>query len=135
MMDNPAVGDISDRRLTRGRRLCRRIVIACLAAVAASACSRGPDIAVMNRGTAAITDVRFEYSGGSASVGTLAAGETKEWRVSSSGQSPLTLRFRDPSGRPREQLIDVYFEAGYRGKLTVWIDSDFRVTWQGTLRP
>ncbi len=92
-----------------------------------TACGQGLRVSVANRTTGQLSGVELVYSGGSVSVGGLASGETRTVAVAPRGESDLTIRFIEATGREHEQKIDVYLETGYRGHLTVTIQSDFRV--------
>jgi hypothetical protein len=115
-----------------------RFHVLCVSASAicfAAACGRGPEFAVTNRSIGNVDDVRLEHSGGTEVIGSLTPGETKSIRINPRGESHLKIDFRDAQGSVREQVIDVYFERGYRGKLSLYIEQDLRVTWTGRLEP
>ncbi len=112
------------------RRLVYRAVPAAILAWGLFHARPGVNVSVQNETGAEIADVAIRFTGGSALKPRLPAGAIFATRVRSRGESDLTVEFKDAAGRPHSQLIDVYFERGYRGTIAIHIRPDGTVRWK-----
>src|SRR5207244_1731907 len=87
--------------------------------IAASACSRRQTVVVINDAENALTEVKVTYRGGETLFSTLEAHSRREGKMRTYGESHAVLNFRDWSGIEHRAPIDVYFESGYSGALTI----------------
>lgn len=90
----------------------------------------GVNISVTNETGAEIVDVEIRFAGGRESRPRLQSGASFATRVRSRGESDLKIEFRDAAGQPHSQPIDVYFERGYRGTITIRIRPDGTALWK-----
>ena len=112
-----------------------RSTVALTAVVVAVACSAGPSATVVNGSGATLTNVRVQCTGGEATLGTLEPGETRSAIMLARGESSAVLVFTDTAGVVHTQELDVYFENGYKGSLTIRIAPDLQVSVENKIRP
>jgi hypothetical protein len=93
--------------------------------MAISGCTRSPNLNVVNRSTAELTNVVATGSGFTQSLGSIAAGEQRSISVSPRGESDLRLDF-DANGKHFTSKPQGYFEGS--SKVTATVSPDFTVT-------
>jgi len=106
-----------------------------LLSIAAVGCARSVVVVVVNAADTSVSDVTVRHSGGETKLGTLQAQETRTLRILPAGESDATLSFFDGNRVFHETKLDVYFESGFRGSLTITIGRKFDVAWVNTLGP
>jgi YD repeat-containing protein len=99
------------------------------------ACSRGPELVVINNSPEIVSNVVVKFTGGEAGIGRVRPGESRRVRIKSRGESNAVMTFADSKGIVHEKLLDVYFEPSYRGSLRVTIGASLDVTWKSDLSP
>jgi hypothetical protein len=92
--------------------------------------SRGVDLLVINDGHSPIKDLKLEFTGGTKSISELAPGGEYHVRINPKSESHLEVKFMDSGGLNHKEIVDVYMERNYHGKLTVRIDRYGKVSWQ-----
>jgi hypothetical protein len=80
---------------------------------------RGVKAVVRNVGTNAMQDVRVIVTGRSYSVDDIQPGESRMVRVQPTGESSITLRYRDSNSGANSVHVDCYIEPGYSGSISV----------------
>jgi hypothetical protein len=91
-----------------------------------SGCTRSPNLNVINRSTAELTNVVATGSGFTQSIGSIPAGEQRSVSVSPRNESSLQVDF-DVKGKHFTSGRQGYFESGSNAKLTATVSSDFTV--------
>src|SRR5207237_1276584 len=99
------------------------------------ACSRGPELVVVNNSREIVSNVVVKFTGGETGIGRMQPGESRQLRIKSRGESHAVITFADAKGIVHEKLLDVYFEPSYRGSLRITIGANLDVTWASDLSP
>jgi hypothetical protein len=94
----------------------------------------GVKVCVKNDTDTTLNNVQVIFAGGVVTTTAITPGEQKIFDVLPTGESHLVLRFSDPLGQKHETPVDVYFESGYRGTITVTIDGRGTVSWKDDLK-
>ena len=81
----------------------------------------GIHAAIQNTGSQPLRSVVLHVTGVCHSLDDIPPGATVHTTVHPTGESHLEIEFTDPDGRPQRLDAGGYFEAGYRGKITVSI--------------
>jgi hypothetical protein len=89
-------------------------------------CTRSPNLSIINRSTAELTNVVATGSGFTKSTGSIPAGQQQSISVSPRGESDLKLEF-DANGKHFKSVPQGYFESGSNTNLTATVSSDFSV--------
>lgn len=103
--------------------------------IAVIGCDRGVLVVVVNDADTSLSEVTVRHSGGETKLGTLQPHETRTLRILPAGESDATVSFFDSNRVFHETKLDVYFERGYRGSLTIKIGKKFDVTSVNSLGP
>ena len=90
----------------------------------------GIEVEIRNNGNAPITSVEVVFTGGAVTTAEIAPTEHKTFVVKPKGESHLVLRFTDANGQRHDDLVDVYFEPGYSGKINITVDNAGKVKWE-----
>ncbi len=90
-------------------------------------CSQAPQLTVINRSTAELTNVVASGTGFTQPVGSIPAGGQRSILVNPRGESGLQLAF-DANGKHFSSAPQGYFENSSNYKITATISPDFTVT-------
>ena len=85
--------------------------------------NRGLYVYLINNGKAPLKDVIINFTGGKKLINSIGATETCKVKINPISESSLSLIWKDSSGKEHSKKIDVYLEKGYRGTITITIDS------------
>lgn len=96
--------------------------------------TRGVEVVITNDGSRSINNLAIRFTGGTESVAELAPRTTHKVRINPNGESHLEIEFLDSQGVSHREILDVYLEQNYQGRITVWIDSSGKVTWKSEVK-
>lgn len=106
----------------------------CLGCGSPSQLIPGVTVRITNKTGKEIKNLKVEFTGGVATIATIKPGDVHTTVVNSTGESSLTLRFTDASGKEQSQLIGVYLEANYKGKIVIELGPDGKVAFEDKSR-
>jgi hypothetical protein len=113
--------------------LSRRVLIAFVAVLAWTGCSRETDLSVVNRSSRVITNVVVSGFGFSERIASLSAGSERRLSVHPRGDSGVRVAF-DADGQHVDVGEQGYFEAGGAYRVAVTVEPDLKVTVSSQLR-
>lgn len=90
-------------------------------------CSRKIEVSVTNGSQHSLKSVDVVAQGQTLSLGAIAPGEEKTTEFKPQQDSAVKLNFINPESEERTSEDIVYIEAGFRGRVEVKIDKDFKV--------
>lgn len=96
--------------------------------------TRGVDVVLINDGGRPIKDLRILFRGGEEHISRLASGGMHTVKVNPDGESDLGIEFLDSKGTNHKEVLDVYIERNYRGRIIVRIDSEGNLSWKNEVR-
>jgi len=94
----------------------------------------GVKVTVINESDGTFSTITAHFSGGIKVLGSLRPGEKKSLLINPRGESSLTLEYQDPVLKTHRELIDVYFENGYGGKLIIWLEKSGGIRWKNDIQ-
>jgi hypothetical protein len=80
------------------------------------------DVTIFNESGTALSDVSINYGGGKRTAERIIAGSSATASIRSSGESGITLSYRDSDGGVKSTKSLAYIEAGYRGSLEIHVE-------------
>ena len=110
-----------------------RCLLVCLVAATLVACGGHPVITVTNRSNMTLENLVVSGSGFTHNIASLAAGAQSSFSPRSRGDSGIRLAF-DALGKRHSTPEKGYFEAAGGYRVSVFIDADFKVTVNSTLK-
>lgn len=90
----------------------------------------GVDVTLTNVTGGEISGLRITFTGGTTSAATVEAAGVFTTRVNPSGESHLIIEHVDSSGKQHTNVVDVYLEHNYRGKVHISIHTNGSLTWK-----
>jgi hypothetical protein len=99
-----------------------------------TACSRVPEVTVLNNSGVMITDVVISGSGFTEKLGDIRAGGSANIQVSPTSESGLRLAF-DANGTRHNPPEDGYLEASPHYRVTATVAPDFTVKVESNIKP
>ena len=94
----------------------------------------GIKVRIENNTSITLTNVELVFTGGIVTTSAITPGERKVFDVKPTGESHLVLRFVGPTGQKQETTVNVYFENGSSGTITLAIDNGGVVNWKDEVR-
>lgn len=81
----------------------------------------GVKVEIENLGPRAMENVEVDVTGASYWVGDIPAGSSRWVRVKPRGESSVSVRHLDNTGKEHSLFIDTYIEGGYSGEITAQV--------------
>ncbi len=94
----------------------------------------GVEILLINDGNTSIKDISIKFTGGTKHVSELPAEAVYKVKINPEGESHLKIEFIDAGGKRHQEIIDIYFERNYRGRITIRVSSPGKVTWKNEIK-
>lgn len=90
-------------------------------------------IIITNNSGKPISVVKVTYTGGSYIVPTVEPGMADTRYIDPTGESNLTIEFKNAEGNQVKVTIDTYFESGYSGSLAINVGEENKITWKDNI--
>ena len=91
--------------------------------------SQGVEVLLINDGLRPIKQVKIVFTGGTSYIPQLSSKSQYKIYVNPTSESHLNVEFVDSNGLSHREMVDVYFERNYRGKIIIKIDDKGRTNW------